>query len=328
MGHVVRSLELARVFRSRGCEVAGFVCAGDARARSGLAGRGERVRPARRTPGDLARAARALRPDAIVVDLASDVPGLSSALRGAMPGAVLAVLDSVALRDPHFDVMVNLCNHHPRLRRPERRSMAYAEGPRYGILRPAFARARSRSRGGSARRREVLVTFGGADPCRHTARVLAALARLPVRPDVVHVVAGAAFESIDAVVAAARRAGVPVQSYSRVEDMAGLMNRCRFACSGSGTTALELCCLGVPALVLAQNAREARFAGTLERSGAVQLLGRGRRASGRRLADAAADLLADDARVARMSRAGRKLVDGRGAARVAGLVLARRAKGS
>jgi spore coat polysaccharide biosynthesis predicted glycosyltransferase SpsG len=86
------------------------------------------------------------------------------------------------------------------------------------------------------------------------------------------------------------------------------------AFSGGGTTALELCCLGVPTVVVPQTPAERRHAASLEARGALLVLPRSNLAARRLFGD----LLGESAapRFKALHAGGRRTVDGKGATRV------------
>ena len=186
-------------------------------------------------------------------------------------------------------------------------------GPRYIVLREAFARIPERVM--AARVRRVLVLGGGADLGGVTARLVrSALASLP---DV----------CVDAVIGpfAAPPAfdGLPPRDRERVRlhrdppDMAALMADAELAVSGGGQTAYELAAAGTPAIGVrlaadqALNLRGLAAAGCLRDPGPPSAPW-----FDDRLAATLSELAGDAAARAEMGRCGRRLVDGRGAERV------------
>jgi CMP-N-acetylneuraminic acid synthetase/spore coat polysaccharide biosynthesis predicted glycosyltransferase SpsG len=134
-------------------------------------------------------------------------------------------------------------------------------GARYATLRTEFRDlpARAVREPGS----RVLVTFGGTDPSRLTARFTAAL-RTALEPDVeIVVVAGAAspaFEAPD---------GVTVKR--DVRSMASEMMEADVMLTSAGRTVYEAAATGTPVVVVAQNAREATHSHLQYDSGALFL---------------------------------------------------------
>jgi UDP-2,4-diacetamido-2,4,6-trideoxy-beta-L-altropyranose hydrolase len=187
-------------------------------------------------------------------------------------------------------------------------------GPRFAMLRREFSEWRAWSREISAVARRVLVTMGGSDPDNVTEKVVRAILGVPGL-NATAVVGGSNphLLRLRELVASAQR---DVQLVDNVSNMPELMANADLAISGAGTTGLEMCFLGLPALliVLAENQRPA--AEELGRRGAAINLGEGAEISAGALAEQLALLLASREKRKTMSEAGRKLVDGLGAERV------------
>jgi UDP-2,4-diacetamido-2,4,6-trideoxy-beta-L-altropyranose hydrolase len=194
-------------------------------------------------------------------------------------------------------------------------------GPRFAMLRREFTEWRGWNREIPAVAGRVLVTMGGSDPDNLTERVVEAILAEPdVNATVVVGGSNPRLPKLRALVAGRRDApgDVPrdVQLVENVTNMPELMANSDLAISGAGTTGLEMCFLGLPALliVLADNQRSA--AEELSRRGAAINLGEGAETSLRVLAEQLVPLLASRERRKTMSEAGRNLVDGLGAERV------------
>jgi UDP-2,4-diacetamido-2,4,6-trideoxy-beta-L-altropyranose hydrolase len=187
-------------------------------------------------------------------------------------------------------------------------------GPEYALLRREFATpAPERRSAGPADR--VLVTLGGTDPQNVTTRVVAALAAGDAtRGAEVRVVIGAAHPDVEALERASHGAGfLPIRD---TRDMLALEDWADVAIASAGTTSLELASRGVPTIhaVLADN--QVRVAAEMVRRGVALSCGEPDDGFEGRLIQAL-EALQDGERRAEMSVAGRRLVDGRGAARVA-----------
>jgi spore coat polysaccharide biosynthesis predicted glycosyltransferase SpsG len=183
------------------------------------------------------------------------------------------------------------------------------------ILRREFASGVA----GDAPAIDVLVTMGGSDPAGMTEFALRALERLPL-PLEVHVVVGPAFgrafELID-VIARSRHA---VHVSHAPPSIAPLMRASRMAVASFGVSAYELAACGVPAVHLCLTDDHARSSSVLHREGMALTLGVFGRVQPKQLSDAVADLMGHAGRRAEMAERARRLIDGRGATRVAALV--------
>jgi UDP-2,4-diacetamido-2,4,6-trideoxy-beta-L-altropyranose hydrolase len=187
-------------------------------------------------------------------------------------------------------------------------------GPRYALLRRAFAAAAGHTRRVGARATRVLVTLGGADPEGAAARVLEALALVPGDGLRVKVVSGPSNPRHRRLLD--RGTDPRVEVLAAAEDMIPLMTWADLAVTGAGSTVYELCCLGVPTLVVAITRSQIESARALDREGLAVDLGW----HGAMVAASAARTIAavceDGPRRTDLVRRGRARVDGRGASRV------------
>jgi len=190
-------------------------------------------------------------------------------------------------------------------------------GVAYYPLRPEFQSTPPRAAPGRAVRR-LVVTFGGSDPDDQTARVLELLAQHRCPWDVIAIL-GPGYTGRAADVAGR----TPAITLRRdVTDMAALFATADLAISSASGTALELAYLGIPALHLAISPDQRCRATALAAAGAGVNLGWHADVCDEDIWLALQALSSDFDRRAAQSRAGRALIDGRGADRVAQCILA------
>jgi len=192
----------------------------------------------------------------------------------------------------------------------------YYAGPEFAILRESFA---GRAKPVRADAREVVISFGGSDPQGLTLKVLRALDESR-RELGVKAILGPAFSYGQEL-----RELLPKLHYQpilleNVEHMAEILSEADLVFCAGGMTVYEIAALGVPGIVMCQNAREVRRMEHFARSGSVEHLGLGTEVEEKRITEAAEALLANETRRRAMSESGRKLVDARGAQRVAEVV--------
>ncbi len=311
MGHVRRSVELARTLEGTGFEIVGFVCNDDpcSLLTLTLSGRPlwrEKDESLPLAATDLLLVDRPAGADSRIKDLCRDHPALR-----------IAALDSFDMESGAADLVINLINHHPVLTRPPAPHQRYHEGPEYAIIRREFVTARDRPRFIPLRAHQVLVTFGGADPRNHSSLLLEALAEGGLPETTVRLVVGPNFSHATEVIARARSLGV--ETLEQVADLAPSFAEADVAICGGGTTMLELACVGTPTLVLPQNEAENRFAASLAARGAVRLGRPDEGAEGLRR-----DLIAlvnDQPARRRLNTTALTTVDGLGQRRIAELLL-------
>jgi UDP-2,4-diacetamido-2,4,6-trideoxy-beta-L-altropyranose hydrolase len=193
-------------------------------------------------------------------------------------------------------------------------------GPRYALLDSMYANRRDArpARDGTVRR--VLVYFGGVDPFNLSGLALAALSAPEFAHLTVDLVIGTNHSQRDALERQANgRPGTVV--HGTRPDLADLMLHADLAVGAGGVTTWERMCLGVPSLVvsLAENQRAA--CESLAADGLIEYLGDAGSVDPTGIRGALSRLLDDPERLAALSSRGRLLVDGRGAARVAEVML-------
>src|SRR5712692_335572 len=182
-------------------------------------------------------------------------------------------------------------------------------GPRYALLRREFEVARLRSPKIRDIGRRVIVSLGGSDPAGGTGRVLEALARGKL--DIVAVV-GPAFN---------HQVRLPIRPTARVRvvrnprRLASLFQWSDVAISAGGSTVYELAACGTPAITVSENKAQESHGKCLQEFGVVEHVGPAERV-GEDLLQITQDLLRDRPWRTKMSRNGRKLVDGLGTERV------------
>ncbi|MEZ5669627.1 MAG: glycosyltransferase [Alphaproteobacteria bacterium] len=188
-------------------------------------------------------------------------------------------------------------------------------------MRRAFARAVRAREAGDSSPPHVLVTMGGADPAGATGLAIEALARVD-RPLRVTVLLGAAHADPDGV--AARLTGLlpDARLLCGCDDMPALLADADLAVIAFGMTAYEAAAVGTPTLALSLTEDHAASAGTLAEAGVLVSAGLIVECDAPALADAIGTLLDDPEGLRRMGRTARKLIDGRGADRIAERIVA------
>lgn len=195
------------------------------------------------------------------------------------------------------------------------------------ILGRAFGDGVPAQQGAAPDAPEVLVTMGGSDPAALTLRAALALDQIE-RPFETRLVLGRAFPhrgALDDLLARCDRSFTVLED---VEEMAPVMRRATLAVASFGVTAYELAALGVPAIHLSLTGDHAISASALADARMAISLGRHEDVTDAALAGAVTELLANDALRRQMSRAGAETVDGRGAARVAAVLVGASGAGS
>ena len=188
-------------------------------------------------------------------------------------------------------------------------------GTSYSLLRREFGAWKDWGREIPETGRKVLVTFGGSDPGNFTAIVMQSIRQLKIPGLETVVVIGASnphFASLEKIPSERERA---IRFERNVSDMAKLMAWADLAVSAAGTTCLEMCLLGLPAIVVAVAENQRAAARELEKRNCVMKLD-AKSLSAESVAQSIERLLRDRQTRSSLSQHGRELVDGEGANRV------------
>jgi spore coat polysaccharide biosynthesis predicted glycosyltransferase SpsG len=315
MGHVVRCLWLASALSESYGNRIWFCMDQDDIGISVVRSRGWPVLPVAAT--ELGR----VDADALIVDLPGGVS--SDAVRSlhqANPGSLVVLMDGTCTGRIEADLVVS-----PLERLPEPSSWRGFRGQRYegisyAIMDPAFALVPRRSSNLVGEPR-ILLSMGGSDPYGLTLQALRALDGMEEKFHVT-VAIGPAFvqeAELRTWLTGARR-----QYESRRQDsLLDLMVNSDFALVSFGTTVYELAATGLPAIALSITEDHALSAEAFARGGSLTHLGLFSTVSATQIQSAVRELLRNPQLRFAMAQRGQALVDGRGAERVAKLLLAR-----
>ncbi len=310
LGHVARCLSLARALAADGARVV-FLVGQEARVTAVIEAGGF---DAVETDWESAGAAvsdlvAALRPEVLVVDSYAVSGALLDLLR-PLVGQLVAI-DDLADRPLPVHTVVNggIDAEHLEYRGglPE---TVYLLGSRYALLDPAYAAAPERRTRASVER--VLVTLGGGShPAALRAVVQAALSLGTAAVDVP--VGPFAGEGVADAIEDTR-----VVVHRGVSALRSLMLAADVAISGAGMTLYELAATATPIVSLTMAPNQRPNAAAFERVGAALAAGSADHPDlGATVARRLGCLAADEALREKLGAAGRRLVDGQGASRVA-----------
>ncbi len=316
MGHVYRSLAIADALRETSQADVAFLMGAD--HTEGIQTVSRRGYPVRVVGEARLEAYLDHIRDFAPAILINDLPSLEDAyLRalshlGATTVNLVDTLDDLERTEHYTQVIVSVMNEDRET--PE----GFYGGPEYAILRSHF---QGKPKIVREKPRLVLLTFGGSDPQGLTLKAARALQGLPAEVEAL-AVAGPAFSyrvEYEALAAELpRRIALINEAGGHIADL--MLEADVVVCSG-GMSVYEIAALGTPGIVLGQNMREEKRMREFARNGTVEYLGLGTEVAEDALRTAVTALLADAGRRREMSRRGRALVDGMGAARAAELVL-------
>lgn len=269
MGHILRSQVLARIMYMRGYASTGITI-GDEKAvtyAKECAVREQFEWPIRMAQDFQAAIEYIVRdaPCVIVLDCSRASQDIVRAFTNS--GIPVVALDYFISEQPLPAVVINLIDHNPDTlsgHPPIRKDVAYYEGPQYAIIRSEFLAARNNRyfRGERALLKKIVIAFGGADPSGNTKRALNMLAQWPGE-FVADLIIGPLFTSEIEPMADSVRYKCEIILHTSPSYIGKLFEEADLVFCGGGGTLLEAICVGIPAIVIAQNEAELRHAKSL-----------------------------------------------------------------
>ena len=315
-GHLVRCLALAdEIHQQTSCRV-GFAMRETAHGSDLVRQHGYEVFRLRAEHGDysasLGETMRRLNAAILIVDVRDDLSCQQLQSLGG-EGHLIVLLDDLSER--RFAADLAFYPPVPQVRRADWTNFRGARfvGWEWVILRSQFASRLRRETSGNT---SLLITMGGSDPAGMTLQAVRAV-------ELVHadftttIVLGPGFQHKNDLLDLLATARHQFTIRENVSDMRSQMVQSGLALCSYGMTAFELAASGVPAIYLCLTEDHAESASALADAGAGSSLGVVSDVGDQQVANALAELLADSKRRAQMSAAARKLIDGRGARRIA-----------
>lgn len=189
-------------------------------------------------------------------------------------------------------------------------------GTNYVLLRKEFLKWQDWRRAIRDLGSKVLVTFGGTDPHKLTLKTLKALKKISMDNLHVVVVLGGNNSGHKELQPAIDELHAKIELKSNVTNMPELMVWADMGISAGGTTCWELAYMGLPSLVIIAAKNQFPVAESLAAASVVENLGWHADLSTQAISDALMGLLESSEKRLSMSQNGRKVLDGKGVARV------------
>lgn len=290
-----------------------FVLPGGEEAISAIEGRGYRLRTADSLATEQ-EILRAFRPDVVIVNKLNNSPDYIRFLRRFT--SFIVTIDDSGEGAQYADLKINVLYHVAEA----------VTDLQYISLRREFREFHRREKTIRDEVQELLITQGGSDTYGFTPRIIRALEKMTLRPHCT-VVIGPAFHHHSELENAVKASTLDLMLIRNARNMAELMWNADLAITAGGLTMFELSCVGTPSIVICGEPFEEESAERLARTGVVIHLGYGWHLDYETL-PGVVDKLAKDREVrTRMSRKGKKLVDGQGCQRIVKLIREKAEKG-
>lgn len=266
-------------------------------------------------PGDLAatvREVRRLNAAAVVVAGNAVSPDYTRSLRAT--GALVIVLDTKGHVASPADLVLNPYLAPPKKAFRVDRGQLLA-GRKFALVRGVFRRQRTIRATEQPAPFRALVAFGDDDAADQSLLRTRQLLDIP-NVDRVSIVTRYHHPRYDELKDFAEDSGGRVEVVTEPKELMTRLVRGHFALSGGDTWSLEMCCTGLPQLLLPAGPRQIANAKRIDDEGMATLLGEAPAVTFDQLREAVGLLLDDPMERLTMSRCARNLVDGRGGDRV------------
>lgn len=195
----------------------------------------------------------------------------------------------------------------------------YWSGRDYIILHPDFTHQAQQRKERNRELKELLVCFGGSDPCGLTLRIIPLLKKLD-REITIHLVLGAAFRLWKEVLAELENESRFRITYN-IPNMANALWKSDMALISGGTLLYEACSLGIPSVVICQNKSQDVEAAICDAAGAVINLGSNEAVSDDKILFTVQQIIKDVSLRENMGRKGKEIIPSDGTMRIASKLL-------
>ncbi len=255
-----------------------------------------------------------LQPDWLVVDHYAISHSWESALSPYY--RKLMVIDDLADRAHYCDLLLDQNWHGDRTSKRYRylvppHCKCYL-GPEYALLKPEYAKIRTKMKPRNGTVSNVLVFMGGSDPTNQTEKVLTALMQAKLTHLKVDVVLGQ--NHPDAKGIAALTENMPNMTiHQGLPSLAPLMERADLMIGAGGSTTWERMCLGLPTIVISIATNQSMTNQALMNAGYINFLGEMNEVSVACIAGAIQNSLVNPDLLIEQGRLGQTLVSGMGA---------------
>jgi len=238
--------------------------------------------------------------------------------RTLWPEVSIIALDYFHFDEENLDVFVNLIDYKVTEQPPSSESSYYI-GLKYAIIRPEFFQYREFSKNREDVKK-VLITIGGEDISEWTLKAMHWLEIHVSQKVEVTVVLGDKNAKGRNVRQFAKRQGQHrYLVFDHIKEIEEYMCECDVAFCGGGTTIMELAYLGIPAIALPQHEMERKFIDVFQRNNFV--IGNPEESVRKMTPEPCARLFEEVTLRRKVGRIGKELVDGKGALRVAKIIL-------
>jgi len=191
-------------------------------------------------------------------------------------------------------------------------------GVRYYIFRREFLRVIKKQREIREQSENILITMGGNDLNNLTVKVIQSISDHDLSKLNFKIVVGSAYsdDKIKKLLSIIEILNTNYQIITDAGNMAELMLWCDLAFTACGLTRYETAVTGTPSITISQHIYEQKVMQDFKTAGTTEYLGLDKDVTKQQISDIFLDLLSNKKQREKMSRNGKRLVDGKGLARI------------
>jgi spore coat polysaccharide biosynthesis predicted glycosyltransferase SpsG len=252
---------------------------------------------------------RRINPAAVLVDAAEADDTYLRDLRAACP--VVVSMDHVASVAFPSRLVINPLLGPGKEAYTFGRGTQLLLGARYALVRPEVRRARPIRSQEPPQPFRIMVALGDDDPANRSMDLARMLMNCP-RVGRVDVVVRQHHPALEQFKEMAETYPGRFDLATEPAELTARLSRCHLAVTAGNSWSVELACVGLPQLIIVENEAHWPTARRLEEEQVAVCLGQHPNVSVQTIRQAVQDLLTDQAERQAMSRAGRRLIDGRG----------------
>ena len=228
----------------------------------------------------------------------------------------IIIIDDFSNRSHNCNLFIDQNLHTGKIDRNKKYSKNCKKllGPKYALLRNEFAENRKNVKNRSGKINRILISFGGSDEKNQTLISLKAIKKLAGEKINVDVIVGEPNKNKTKI----KKICSSIENltyYQQPKNIAKIMKRADLAIGAGGIITWERCCLGLPSIVSIVSKNQEDMVNAVSRKGCLINLGKAERLTSEDYLNAIKNL--NPGKLVHMQKKCMKLVDGKGAERVA-----------
>ena len=254
--------------------------------------------------------------DVLVLDELRDNLDFCSDIKLNNPNIKIIALDYFNYENKSVDIIINLFNHNRKIQNPENEITGkYYQGLDYAIIDEGFNKYIEINKAININVEQILVTFGGSDINCYTIKVLELLRNVNYS-NRLEIIIGPFFKKREELMKKLDKMDIHYKTFDNILNIQRHIIEADLGFIGCGTTLLEFCSLGTPAIIMPQNKREYYFAKFFQAHEAAFIFEKHKKDYVQ-----LNNIINDKYQREKISQRSKKLVDGKGTQRITDVIL-------